>query len=277
MGKPTVVVKSTTGVIDLTTGDSPSTTTGIDLTTGDGMFPVWNGSGYGENGARTDFGSVMRALYVRYVRDIDIDEVLDERKDLKEVLVGRGFDLTRGHIRTMLESQLLNDQTINFMLEMLKTNRASSPFIFLNTFFYKKLENEYEKVKRWTKNLDYTKCKKIFVPVHDEGLKHWFLVVVDLEEKTVENWDSLGRTNEKQTGVIRKWITEEYDTKMNQKVVFTEKTKNDIPRQDNGSDCGVFVYQYIERTVMGYPMNFGPDDISDLRRRMITNVLRQGP
>ncbi|KAL6145671.1 hypothetical protein ACLB2K_056356 [Fragaria x ananassa] len=52
------------------------------------------------------------------------------------------------------------------------------------------------------------RCCKIFIPVKDETLDHWFLVVIKLRDKVVEIWDSkadmasLRRRREKATSVI---------------------------------------------------------------------------
>lgn len=221
----------------------------------------------------------------------DIDDALDKKKDPGEVLGKRNaVDLTRKDVMTMGEGQRLNDEVLNFSLDVLLSKTkgdadGQNRFHIFNTFFYEKLTEEggLESVKRWTREnklkYDILTCEKIFVPVHVgcRKLGHWFLVVVNLREMTVNVWDSIGGTNEKEAKNIHQWIVEEYREKKNRKVEFRVRRAENIPRQNNLVDCGVFMYQYVERTVMGCPLNFSHQDIPHLRRRMIANALKEKP
>ena len=80
----------------------------------------------------------------------------------------------------------LNDEIINFYLEMIMARSAKHPnwpkCYAMNTFFLGKLQKDgYPGVKRWTKKVDIFSYDKIFVPVNLNNI-HWCLAVIDLKK-----------------------------------------------------------------------------------------------
>ena len=93
----------------------------------------------------------------------------------------------------------LNDEVINFFMELLKgrsSSRDDLPRVhFFNTMFYAKLTKEgssydYTGVKRWTRKLKLFEYDLLVCPVHVHG-NHWCLAVVNFLDKRFEYYDSL--------------------------------------------------------------------------------------
>ncbi|KAI7752522.1 hypothetical protein M8C21_015873 [Ambrosia artemisiifolia] len=155
----------------------------------------------------------------------------------------------------------LNDEVINLYLELLKEreNREPKKFLkchFFNTFFYKKLISgrtgyDYESVRRWTtqKKLGYglLECDKIFVPIHKEV--HWCLAVINKKEEKFQYLDSHGGADKKVLRMLAKYITDEVKDKTGKDIDVTsweQEFVTDLPNQENGYDCGMFMIKYAD-------------------------------
>ncbi|XP_066387959.1 putative ubiquitin-like-specific protease 1B isoform X1 [Miscanthus floridulus] len=183
----------------------------------------------------------------------------------------------------------LNDEVINLYLELLKEREKREPKRFLkchffNTFFYKKLAcgkngYDYKSVKRWTshKKLGYelVECDKIFVPVHKDV--HWCLAIINMKENTFQYLDSLGGMDHNVPRVLAQYISEEVKDKSN-RVINTsswhEELVDDIPLQQNGWDCGMFMLKYIDFHSRGLPLSFSQEHMEYFRKRTAKEILR---
>ncbi|PWA83545.1 Peptidase C48, SUMO/Sentrin/Ubl1 [Artemisia annua] len=185
----------------------------------------------------------------------------------------------------------LNDEVINIYLELLKDRERREPKKFLkchffNTFFYKKLVGgmtrtgyDYESVKRWTaqKKLGYglDDCDKIFVPIHKEI--HWCLAVINKKDKKFQYLDSLGGADKKVLRALAKYITDEVKDKTGQSIDVTsweQEYVTDLPNQENGYDCGMFMIKYIDFYSRDVGLCFIQDDMPYFRKRIAKEILR---
>ena len=70
-------------------------------------------------------------------------------------------------------NQWLDDEVIDCYFNHILQKKASDSesFFCFRTHFFSNLESEgYEKVKRWTKNIDlFNQFRKVFVPIHQHG------------------------------------------------------------------------------------------------------------
>ena len=141
---------------------------------------------------------------------------------------------------------------------------------------------DYNKVRRWTteKKLDW----KVIIPVHQPN--HWVLAVVDLKRKVVSYYDSLlGRDRDVVRNLI-KWVVDEAENKLNEKWDITEwkeEYPSEIPRQMNGSDCGMFMLNYArnvasftDEDLANNAFTFEQKDMVNLRRRLVLELLKIG-
>ena len=119
-------------------------------------------------------------------------------------------------IHRLQKGEWLNDEIINYYLSMVKerslhpakvTNKKNPssnstkplPRIFaFNTFFYSLLSSRgYAGVRRWTKKakINVFDLDRIVIPINKGGF-HWILVIINVTEKRVEYYDSMGREGE---------------------------------------------------------------------------------
>ncbi|KAJ8397075.1 hypothetical protein AAFF_G00011290 [Aldrovandia affinis] len=213
-------------------------------------------------------GEVSRAL-----RGGSQDEVLSE---------GFRLTITRKDIQTLSHLNWLNDEVINFYMNMLveRSRRQDLPSVYtFNTFFYPKLRSTgFSAVRRWTKKVDIFASDILLVPVH-LGV-HWCLSVVDFRKKRVTYFDSMGGSNDEACRILLKYLEQESQDKKGKVLdasdwVLQSKKRNEIPQQMNGSDCGMFTCKYAEYITKDRPITFTQKHMPYFRRRMVWEILNQ--
>ncbi|XP_039829971.1 putative ubiquitin-like-specific protease 1B isoform X2 [Panicum virgatum] len=138
---------------------------------------------------------------------------------------------------------------------------------------------DYKSVKRWTthRKLGYEliECDKIFFPVHKDV--HWCLAIINMKENTFQYLDSLGGTDHNVLNMLARYIAEEVNDKSN-KVIDTsswhEEIVDDIPLQQNGWDCGMFMLKYIDFHSRGLNLSFNQEDMEYFRKRIAKEILK---
>ncbi|KAI3728164.1 hypothetical protein L6452_16795 [Arctium lappa] len=192
-------------------------------------------------------------------------------------------------LRCLRLGEWLNDEVVNVYLELLKEREKREPQKFLkchffNTFFYKKLTSgrigyDYKSVRRWTtqKKLGYSlfECEKIFVPVHKEI--HWCLAVINKKESKFQYLDSLGGFDEQVMRVLGKYIVDEVKDKNGKDIDVTswkQEYVKDLPKQENGNDCGVFMIKYADFYSRDIGLCFKQEHMPYFRRRIAKEILR---
>ncbi|NWR81808.1 SENP2 protease, partial [Centropus unirufus] len=173
------------------------------------------------------------------------------------------LNVTREDIRTLEGRHWLNDEIINFYMNLLveRSKKEGYPAIHaFSTFFYPKLTSGgYRAVKRWTRNVDLFKQDLILIPVH--LMEHWTLVVIDTRKKTIKYFDSVGLDGSRICKTLFKYLQEESWETRKLELNSSEWTlhsmePHEIPQQWNGSDCGVFVCKYADYLARDKPLTF---------------------
>jgi len=196
--------------------------------------------------------------------------------------------ITLGDLEHLKDGEMLNDQCVDFFLRYIqvKTIGKDAPELlervhFFNSFFYQKLVRKnhnqdahvdaataaYQGVKGWTKGVDIFSKDYLMIPVHS-GL-HWSLIIVcypnegEGREPMILHLDSMspagGHNSETVTRAIRKYLEKEWQARSNSgdEVKFTSKVmpayRVNVPRQQNGCDCGVFILAFVERFLLECP------------------------
>ena len=154
---------------------------------------------------------------------------------------------------------------------------------FLSTY----MSSGYDKVKRATRNEDIFSYEIVFFPIHLSKFKfnakaknnHWALAVVNLEKRNVSFYDSLYSTDRTEYMLkIVDYLEQEYMEKKGHPLdtsTFTLEHMKDIPKQQNGSDCGVFICQYSEFLSRNATFNFTYKDMKYFRKRMIYEITQE--
>ncbi len=155
-----------------------------------------------------------------------------------------------------------------------------------NNFFYDNLKQHGpERVKRWASKAkiggkDLLKAEWIFIPICES--LHWTLFVVSGTRKTIEYFDSLNMHVMGRIDVVKKWLKselgsgyEDHEWKVIEDLKFPGRGKG--PRQNNGSDCGVFVITSAKMISLGVdPMAVLPTDMVIQRRRLVAELINGG-
>lgn len=211
--------------------------------------------------------------------EVAIDRAL--RPTPADEVIATGFKLTvtRKDMETLAGLNWLNDEVINFYMNMLMERGRTEPGLpsvyAFNTFFYPKLlASGYAAIKRWTRRVDIFAHDLILVPVH-LGV-HWCLAVIDFRHNTIRYYDSMGGRNPECLEALRKYLQEESRDKKQKELDlsnWTYETVKDIPHQMNGSDCGMFALKYAEYITRDAKITFEQLNMPYFRRRMVYEIL----
>uniref|UniRef100_A0A182J7R5 Ubiquitin-like protease family profile domain-containing protein n=1 Tax=Anopheles atroparvus TaxID=41427 RepID=A0A182J7R5_ANOAO len=201
------------------------------------------------------------------------NEVVADKFNLKI----RGSDLV-----TLQGTNWLNDEVINFYMELLrerselKHDQGLPKVYTMNTFFLPRLlQTGHSGVRRWTRKVDLLAYDMIVVPVHVNGI-HWCMSIVDLRRKTIHYYDSMGSPNNAVLNALECYLAEEsldkrktpFDTSG-----FTKANIRECPRQENGSDCGVFSCMFAEFLTRDHPITFDQSKMQYFRQKMMVEIV----
>ena len=204
-------------------------------------------------------------------------------------------DISYKKIHCLRSSTWLNDEIINFYMEMLAerdellcsvpgTKRVKSHFF--NSFFMERLLNGpyhekyvYLNVKRWTKKFNIFHLHKILIPINLNN-SHWTLGYIDMIAKEIHYYDSMGGYGKKYLNTMLKWIIDEAKEKYNMIIHENEykliSNHSDNPQQRNGFDCGMFTIICSDFLTDSLPINeksYNQSKMSYFRNKVMIDVL----
>ncbi|KAF8052354.1 hypothetical protein N665_1569s0009 [Sinapis alba] len=212
-------------------------------------------------------------------------------KNRRKVLVthaNSNIDISGEVLQCLTPSAWLNDEVINVYLELLKERETREPKKYLkchffNTFFYKKLVSDsgynYKAVRRWTtqRKLGYAliDCDMIFVPIH-RGV-HWTLAVINNRDRKFLYLDSLNGFDSKILNALAKYLGDEAKEKSGKDIDVSSwdmEFVEDLPQQQNGYDCGMFMLKYIDFFSRGLGLYFSQEHMPYFRLRTAKEILK---
>ncbi|XP_053705004.1 sentrin-specific protease 1 [Synchiropus splendidus] len=212
--------------------------------------------------------------------EVEVNRVLRGGSPHEVLSEGFGLSLTRKDLQTLSNLNWLNDEVINFYMNLL-VERSKDPDLpsvnTFNTFFYPKLRSSgYSAVRRWTKRMDIFSKDILLVPVH-LGV-HWCLSVVDFRKKAVMYFDSMGGNNDAACQLLFDYLQQESKDKKGKPLDTSgwklhSKKRSEIPQQMNGSDCGMFTCKYAEYITKDKPITFTQKHMPYFRRRMVWEIV----
>ena len=251
--------------------------------------------------------NIANLLEARYspLRDgdnVDVDNVFNRIDDEGLVNFKYNIPITVSHFKKLMPDTWLNDEIINFYFGMLQERnnnlRARFPhtkrLLFFNTFFMTKLLGDdllynsdrtglspkcfnYQAVTKWTKRINiFNDIDDIYIPINIPR-SHWCLIVVDIIHKIIYFYDSIHNVQRgsKFVDATFRWLNEEH-FKNNRihlpRDSWTSEILMDIPQQQNGNDCGVFLILFADFRSDNIHVNY-IHDIPFHRRRIARNIL----
>lgn len=151
------------------------------------------------------------------------------------------LNITRADLQTLSGLNWLNDEVINYYMEMIKERGSEEEHLpnthVMNTFFIPKLmQAGHAGVRRWTRKVDIFAYDLIMVPVH-VGNVHWCMAIMNLRDKWIRYYDSMGSPNPQVLEALQRYLEEESMDKRKQSFdtsSWTIESVRDCPRQHNG-------------------------------------------
>ncbi len=222
-----------------------------------------------------------------------------EQRRVKEILEGPptgdmltdkfSMHITRKDLKRLDNGCWLNDEIINFYIEMLKErdsrlstslhDRISSHY-FHSIFYMKLMENgvyNYANVRRWTKKVDIFSKHKVFFPINLNN-NHWVLAVAHIVSKTIVYYDSFAGNGVPHLRNLLKWLADEYDDKKKMLLDTSEWIlighSSDVPRQENGFDCGMFALTCADYLSDDLPLRYSQQEMRQRRINTAAFILR---
>uniref|UniRef100_A0A673BLA7 Si:dkey-21c19.3 n=1 Tax=Sphaeramia orbicularis TaxID=375764 RepID=A0A673BLA7_9TELE len=212
--------------------------------------------------------------------EAEVNKVLRGGSPHEILSEGFGLSLTRKDLQTLSNLNWLNDEVINFYMNLL-VERSKDPSLpsvnTFNTFFYPKLRSSgYSAVRRWTKKTDIFSKDILLIPVH-LGV-HWCLSVVDFRKKEIMYFDSMGGNNNDACRILFEYLQQESMDKKGKEMDTSgwnlhSKKRHEIPQQMNGSDCGMFTCKYADYITKDKPITFTQKHMPYFRRRMVWEIV----
>ncbi|XP_035787563.1 sentrin-specific protease 2-like [Anopheles albimanus] len=191
------------------------------------------------------------------------------------------IQITGDAFRTLDGNTWLNDEVINFYMQLLQYRSEQRrdqglPKVYSkSTFFLSSLRRSgYSGVRRYTKKVDLFSYDIIVVPVHVNEV-HWCMAIIDLRRKAIEYYDSLGAPNNPVLEMLENYLCQESMDKRQvpfDKTGLTKRNMSDCPKQNNGSDCGVFSCMFAEFLTRDHPITFNQSRMQYFRRKMMLEI-----
>lgn len=208
---------------------------------------------------------------------------------------------TCGDAADLRQGTWLRDATINFFflllrlhgVEALARGGARETHVWAhNSFFFAKLVGQsgpqvykYEGVKSWTAGrkskpgVDIFAYKRVIMPIN-RGNSHWAMAMIDMEERRVYFLDSLRGDGRDVIKHLIQYLKDEWRDKKGGEMPWVFEagvSPTDLPRQQNGVDCGAFVCAFGECFTRGlFPSStiFDQSHLGYWRMRIgVTNLL----
>ncbi|KAF8528061.1 cysteine proteinase [Hysterangium stoloniferum] len=147
---------------------------------------------------------------------------------------------------------------------------------YFNTYLYPKVPKyDVFRLNRWTKKVDIFSKDYVFIPVN-HGNVHWTLSAINFRKKRIEAYDSMGHYRPEVYKTLRNYLDLEHRDKKMKPFDFTDWVDHfdeDIPKQENGYDCGVFTCQFMESLSRGVEeFAFDQSDMVYIRNRMTWEI-----
>ncbi|KAK9378986.1 uncharacterized protein V2V93DRAFT_392515 [Kockiozyma suomiensis] len=216
-----------------------------------------------------------------------VQQCLSSRDFGRTLISAFRIDISVRDIKTLGDGQWLNDNVIDFYLEMVtqrsrehaaKHDNFPRSFVY-TTHFYSALSTKgYQAVARWgrRKQLNLANLDYIFVPINVHNT-HWCVSVINIKEKRFEYYDSMAGGPGSAFSHLREYIHNESRTQnvpMDDIHEWEDYVPNDSPLQRNGYDCGVFTCKTVEVLSRDGPLTFSQKDMKILRQRMLFEILQ---
>lgn len=217
------------------------------------------------------------------------EKILNGPASEEVVIIKFNTHMTRRDLCTLSDNTWLNDEVINFYMEMLKVRDeelcnaypSRRHNRFMTSFFMTKLLGEgynYANVRRWTKKFDVFAADKVFFPINVSNA-HWVLAVVWVQQRKVCFYDSMAGSGERWLAALMRWIVDESKDKRGEAIdeavwSVVKCVRSTTPQQRNGVDCGAFATMFADFLSEDLELSFSQTHMPMLRRKIAASIIR---
>ena len=213
------------------------------------------------------------------------EQALAEKTRTIRIIDGRDF-VYPADLRLLRNDQhdrekWLNDSVINVYCDLIldrsrKSDDLPNIYVFPTRFGVGWKLGGFEQVQEWCRAPpDLFTMELVFFPLNTNN-SHWVLVTASPPTKTIAYYDSMNHNGSESRKMVASYLSKLHE-KLNGNALDLDNwdsiDQRDIPQQDNGFDCGVFVCQYAERLSRRAPLDFTQDDMPAIRVRMIEDIV----
>jgi len=219
-----------------------------------------------------------------------VEAIFENGSPDDKVIFKFNIEIQQKDLVRLIPPEWLNDQLINFYMEMLAvrdddlcqkfTGRKKSLFIptqFMGKMMPTKDKYEPDEVARWLQKSDIFSMNKLYLPINVTNT-HWVLAVVYMERKEIHFLDSLRGNGKKYMEGILQWIEGRAGGTSNfNSAEWKLKSIDNNSRQFNGYDCAMFVLLYADFLSDDLPItssSFIEADIPFFRQKLACDILR---
>jgi hypothetical protein len=201
------------------------------------------------------------------------------------VIDDEGYQVRRYQLASLRGATWVNDQVINYYFHLIQ--RLFPDVTSLGSHLYAKLAaGDMAGALRWVRRRDIFASRVILIAINLNNA-HWTLAVVDMERKRLSYYDSLqGESYDIVLQRVGAFMDHAYAASHGGRspdVSFTTwprstdpatraKYYDNLPRQSNNNDCGVFVTQFGLCAACGIAPDFTQEDITLLRNVLILEM-----
>ena len=209
----------------------------------------------------------------KHIKDFD-DEAIEVEDDDDFTIEESSEQRTKESLIYLYSPNCLRDENINSYMKLLTENRCET-FSFTSFFYEAFTYGGFKRVKNYDKKKDnILSCEKIFFPIHIPG--HWFLIMFD--GKYLQSYDPYNDSDtpiemnydehaeiltKLRDGYLRP-LFDKYKKPWND-VQIKVNLPPEIPSQENGYDCGVFLLTFAKYLVLGKQFDFTTNDMILMR------------
>lgn len=210
---------------------------------------------------------VEEVLVNSEVSDNEEEELVQMITDENEIVSTiQDIPVTQQDLGRLRNNDRLNDNLIQFYLELLIQKTQVSMFAF-PTYYYARLETIgfTTEPQRWVLS-DLSRVDKFLLPIYHSREQHWSLVYVETIEKNVYHFDSLFGSSSVVLNNVKSHFNNLIRPKLENMYEWNSVYYNEVPRQTNGIDCGVFVCLYSRHVILERDFSFSQRDINQWRK-----------
>ncbi|CUG90184.1 ubiquitin-like protease family member (Ulp-1), putative [Bodo saltans] len=195
------------------------------------------------------------------------------------VVDDEGYQIRRYQLASLRGVTWVNDQVINYYFHLIQ--RQFPDVTSLGSHLYAKLAaGDMAGALRWVRRRDIFSSRVILIAINLNNA-HWTLAVVDMEMRKLSYYDSLQGEGsydvvlQRIAGFMDQAYAAKHDGRLPDESFATwprstdpnlrAKYYDNLPRQSNNNDCGVFVTQFGLCAACGIAPDFTQQDITLLR------------